>query len=132
MKLHELTDENLQEIINERMKKGEEKYAEAHLWRDLTKDIAEELIDAINIAKLFEDRLKRQGMQINGSIQKHIDELICGLEDQITYVMEIASIIPEQYLTDEEGGERVGFREIEAEQEDIEAHKEDALAEVTD
>lgn len=61
IRLHKLTEEHIEAIRKERAIMGRKKYGNAHLKRNLFRDMTEEATDIMNQAYLQKDKLDRRG-----------------------------------------------------------------------
>ena len=107
-RLHELSDEELQEWAEEKAKVGREKYGDTHLQRYNLVDVMEELIDAINILKLLEDRVEKQ-LNANIDISEFMNFIRAKnyIDSAAKYVIDLDRQLGDELCTDEKGGERV-------------------------
>ena len=100
-----------------RLTAGQDRYGDAHLQRYGTVDVMEELLDAVNITNLLEERVKQAGM--SGDQEQEILESIEMFQQgivRLTYIVyRLDTLLPDAVCTDERGGKRVWWSEQEAE-----------------
>ncbi len=121
MRLHEVTNEQVAEWMRARSLAGRKKYGDAHLQRHNLVDIAEELLDAINILFLFDDRFKAQTPGFDKwkyyPARAEAFELWGHLNACLDILRRTEAMLPEHLITDEQGGERVWWSEQQGEKE---------------
>ena len=111
-RLKDITCSQLEEWRNTRAAIGRKKYKDKHLKRYGLVDVMEELLDAENIIKLIEDRMLKQGYNVQESLLGvRLASLECLLDDVKQAAIDIDDILEDKYCTDEEGGDRIWWND---------------------
>jgi hypothetical protein len=116
MRLHKLTQEQIEAWRKRRAEVGREKYGDAHLQRYGMVDIMEELLDAKNILVLIDDRMARTGTW-GSDISGRLFEVQVAIDLAIIKAMQADKTMRDDQCTDEQGGERVWLSDQEVIQE---------------
>ena len=104
MLLYQCTIQDLERVRNERSRIGAVKYGQDHLGRNGPVDIAEELMDAINILGLMESRIIRHdGEYVD--LQETV-RIRAKLHDVLQSVVKVSFEMCDECQTDERGGDR--------------------------
>lgn len=113
-RLHELSQEQLEEWITKRRRMGAKKYGDAHKKRYTLLDEMEEVLDLEDIHQkggsdrilnyaLEQDQLKKRYiMSAYDKVRQKADEL-----KEAIFVLD--RMLPDEVCTDERGGERIGW-----------------------
>ncbi len=114
MRLHELTNEQIEEWRQARMKIGEKRYEDTHLGRYNLVDVMEEILDALNILVRLSNRCFKQNRFLPQKAVSELYSLTNMLDFTIQNVQMADKEIPDELCTDEEGGERVWWNEYDS------------------
>lgn len=112
-RLHHLSERQLREWQRVRQEEGSKKYGKAHLQRYGLVDVAEELLDALNIIDKMLDRIAEQGEKTTISkhqlagVSRYYTRLIFTLKNAIKLCQRLDEFLPDKFCTDEQGGERI-------------------------
>lgn len=98
LRLHDLTEEQMEQWRYCRMQAGQAKYQDAHMHRYNAVDIAEELLDAINIHALMWERTQGQlgerGLELYGQLQGQMYQALDTLR-------RLDKRLPDEHCTDD-------------------------------
>lgn len=118
MRLHEVTQDQIDEWAARRAEVGRNKYGDAHLKRYNLVDVMEELLDATNILGLWAERMKAEGVANNPGmlgdpegVLRCMEGVVAGLDRAISGLIALDKHFPDHLCTDEEGGQRVWWRQ---------------------
>lgn len=103
-----MSQRQIDELREKRMKAGWETYGDAHLRRYGLLDVLEEVVDAQNILDLTMIRVGRSGVTNEGEIYDRISLAFRALDGVIKIIRRADEIIPEEACFEEEVN-RVGF-----------------------
>lgn len=103
-----MTDEEFRAWKEARLTAGQKKYGKAHLLRNGILDIAEELLDADNIAELH---MKDRWGQMNLEAKRAFHDFILSLDKTIQELITLETHLKDSCLDDIAGGKRVGLQE---------------------
>lgn len=117
MRLHKVTFPKLKEWKKARFEDGQKKYKDSHLQRNGPVDVAEEIIDGMNIVELIQDRIKHQKVKYKvnaGPIANPEEAVIEGLNrvnkkllEAFYLLQQVDCWLPDELCTDEKGGKRI-------------------------
>lgn len=113
MRLFDLRDEDILNWQMERLWVGQEKYGDTHMNRNNLVDVMEELLDALNILVLLEDRLERTGDQDSIDVVRLManENIRPLINTTMLIVRSLEGCLPSHLVTDEAGGKRVWWSE---------------------
>lgn len=110
-RLYKMTNKDLSEWMAARQEAGKVKYGNKHLKRYNAVDVAEELLDAINITNKWIDRLNEEGqyntLNHNNIFNEFKQRLVLTVRD----LQYIDKLFPDTVCTDEEGGGRIWWND---------------------
>ena len=94
-----------------RLEHGQREYGAKHLHRNGPIDIAEELLDALNIMGLQEnDRWSKiENTEARLKVEKKCEKLFALINLALDELKELDELLDEKDVTDQEGGERIWF-----------------------
>lgn len=113
-RLHQLGNPHVNEWRQARDEWGRQKYGDAHMDRYLTVDVAEEILDAITILERLEERLVRQGVQIDEVPRVLMAAVRDNLQTAFKYLHMLDRFLPDEVCTDGKGGHRIWWSEFSA------------------
>lgn len=115
MRMHEVTADQMIEWLAARYEAGREKYGDAHLHRYGLVDVIEEVLDAINILKLWAERMEaeniRPSLEDPEAYERLVDQVLDGFADVLFLIRDLDAHIPGRACSDEQGGHRVWWSE---------------------
>ncbi len=106
-RLHEITSAELEEWRQERMRVGQLKYGDRDTKRYSLVDVAEELLDVLNILERFENRARAQGYEIDYNQQMRLRKIKDDVFSDLARVRNLDELLPDELCTDENGGKRI-------------------------
>jgi len=106
-RLHKITSAELEEWRQERMRVGQLKYGDRDTKRYSLVDVAEELLDVLNILERFENRARAQGYEIDYNQQMRLRKIKDDVFSDLARVRNLDELLPDELCTDENGGERI-------------------------
>ena len=109
-RLHKITPGELKEWKQERMRVGQLKYGDRDTKRYSLVDVAEELLDVLNILERFENRARAQGYEIDYNQQMRLRKIKDDVFSDLARVRSLDEILPDELCTDENGGERIWWK----------------------
>lgn len=109
-RLHKITLAELEEWRQERMRVGQLKYGDRDTKRYSLVDVAEELLDVLNILERFENRARAQGYEIDYNQQMRLRKIKDDVFSDLARVRSLDELLPDELCTDENGGERIWWK----------------------
>lgn len=109
-RLHKITLAELEEWRQERMRVGQLKYGDRDTKRYSLVDVAEELLDVLNILERFENRARAQGYEIDYNQQMRLRKIKDDVFSDLARVRNLDELLPDELCTDENGGERIWWK----------------------
>ncbi len=86
------------------------KYGDWDTKRYSLVDVAEELLDVLNILERFENRARAQGYEIDYNQQMRLRKIKDDVFSDLARVRNLDELLPDELCTDENGGERIWWK----------------------
>ena len=105
--LHNLSESDFEAWRKARMDEGQKRYGDRDTGRYNLVDVAEELLDVVNIMERFENRVRVQGYRTDDLDNFFIRRIKGKAFDLLKAITVLDEYLPDELCTDENGGDRI-------------------------